>query len=88
MNSQNLSELPLGIEATLVGFESRLDPQVEATLLSMGFIPGTTVVVEKKAPFGGAFAIRIRGGLLALRKSLARMILVSQTASEKVNHGP
>lgn len=82
MTVLKLSELPVGIPAQLTGFDPKMDEKTKANLLSMGFLPGTTLSIERIAPFGGSIAIRLRGGLLALRKNLALMILISRPEND------
>ena len=74
--TKRLSEIPNNVECKIFGFESDLDVHSEQSLLSLGFVPGTLVCVEHRAPLGGALAVRLRGGLLALRTNLASKILI------------
>lgn len=47
-------------------------------LMEMGVVPGAPVRVIKRAPLGDPIEIKIRGYNLALRKSEAETILVSE----------
>jgi Fe2+ transport system protein FeoA len=46
-------------------------------LLDLGIIPGTEIGVEMENPSGNPTAYRIRGTVIALRDSQARLIRVS-----------
>ena len=46
-------------------------------LLDLGFVPGSEVEVEVISPFKDPTAYRIKGGLIALRKSQANKIQIS-----------
>ena len=50
---------------------------VTRRLLEMGVIPGVTVSVVKKAPFGDPIEVRVRGYSLAMRRSEADSIEVA-----------
>ena len=49
---------------------------VTTRLLSFGCIPGKSVGINYKAPFGGPICVSVNGSLLAMRKSEAKTILV------------
>ena len=44
--------------------------------MEMGFIPGSLIFLQKKAPFGGPLKINIKNYNLAIRKEDANMIYV------------
>ena len=44
--------------------------------IKVGFIPGTLVFLQKKAPFGGPLKINIKNYNLAIRREDANMIYV------------
>ena len=46
-------------------------------LIELGVRSGAMVEVVRRAPFGGPLAIRVNGGLLALRTHNARDVLVA-----------
>jgi Fe2+ transport system protein FeoA len=46
--------------------------------MEMGVVPGVTVKMVKAAPFGDPIEIRVRGYSLAMRKSEAASIEVSE----------
>lgn len=43
-------------------------------LISMGLIPGTEIVVARKAPLGDPYEIMVRGFALSLRKNEASIL--------------
>lgn len=70
-----LTELPVGQEARVisVGGEGR----VGRRLLEMGVLPGISLRVVKKAPFGDPMLVRLRGYSLAMRRAEADTIEVA-----------
>lgn len=70
-----LNELETGREACI----SHLicdDPNKIRRLISMGFVPGKTAIIEEKAPVGGPLLIKINGTRIALAKDYAALIQV------------
>ncbi len=51
---------------------------VTKRLMEMGVVPGVAVKIVKTAPFGDPLEIRLRGYSLAMRKSEAEAIEVSE----------
>ena len=70
-----LTNLSIGADARVVAV--RGEGAVTRRLLEMGVIPGVTVSVVKKAPFGDPIEVRVRGYSLAMRRSEADAIEVS-----------
>lgn len=71
-----LANLSIGSEAKVV--EVLGNTAVARRLMEMGVVPGVSVKVVKAAPFGDPIQIRVRGYSLAMRKSEAETIVVSQ----------
>ena len=73
-----LTRLPAGRDArvTAVNGSSR----IARRLMEMGVVPGVSVRVVKAAPFGDPIEVRVRGYRLAMRKSEADEIEVSEQA--------
>lgn len=71
-----LADLPIGAKAKVVSVSG--DSAVSKRLMEMGVIPGVFVWVVKFAPFGDPLEIRVRGYNLALRKSEAGAVEVSE----------
>ena len=61
-------------------------PRVRRRLLEMGLLPGTELVVVRRAPLGDPIEVRLRGYSLSLRRSEASGVEVSllpSSAAEK-----
>lgn len=71
-----LTNLPIGTTAKVVSIKG--NDSVAKRLMEMGVVPGTPVKIIKTAPFGDPIEIRIRGYSLAMRKSEAETIEVSE----------
>ncbi|MGZ4618744.1 MAG: FeoA family protein [Frankiaceae bacterium] len=74
----NLSEMAVGQRARVLAVA--MGGADQRRLIELGVRSGAMVEVVRRAPFGGPLAIRINGGLLALRTDNARDVLVSATA--------
>ena len=71
-----LANLAIGAEAKVVKVAGRT--AITRRLMEMGVVPGVAVKVIKTAPFGDPIQIRVRGYSLAMRKSEAEIIEVSE----------
>lgn len=71
---RNLSQLAIGESAMIVQVK---DMQLGCKLITMGFVPGNSVKVVRKAPFGKTLYIKSGTHSIALRKSEAQNIEVS-----------
>jgi ferrous iron transport protein A len=72
----NLSELSIGARAVVKTV--RGETAVTRRLMEMGVVPGVAVRVVKTAPFGCPIEIKVRGYNLAIRRSEANAIEVSE----------
>ncbi len=54
------------------------DNSVAKRLMEMGVVPGVPIRVVKIAPFGCPFEVRVRGFSLAIRRSEAETIEISE----------
>ncbi len=72
----NLASLSVGKEAKVIKIVG--NNPITRRLMEMGIIPGVSVRVVKTAPFGDPIEIRLRGYSLAMRKSEAETIEVSE----------
>ncbi len=52
------------------------NPELAAKLTAMGLLPGTTIELIRRAPFGKAYYIKVDGTRLALREDEAACILI------------
>ncbi|MFN8022764.1 MAG: FeoA family protein [Acidimicrobiales bacterium] len=68
-----LAEARLG--ATVV-VETVADDPAGRRLAALGFVPGTRVVVGRRAPLGDPTVYRVRGADVAVRRDTARLVEV------------
>ncbi len=78
----HLSDLRPGDAATIVAVDhAAVDPVNARQLHEMGFDEGVDVVLLHRAPFGGdPLMLRVGNMGVALRRSLAAMVVVERTA--------
>jgi Fe2+ transport system protein FeoA len=73
------SELEIGT----LNYISRLqDSDLQINLLEIGIRVGKSIILQHKAPFGGALAFEIAGVLVCMRPSEASLIFTSPTFIE------
>lgn len=75
-----LADLNLGQRARIRDIES--SSPLGRRLLDLGFVPGTSVVAIRRAPFGDPIAVMIRGSLYGLRQNEARLVHIEETGHE------
>lgn len=68
-----------GRSATVVGFDHAQDGATARRLHDLGFVPGATVEVRRRAPMGDPVVYRVAGYDIALRRAQARCIRVVPT---------
>lgn len=73
---RNLDSLAPGAIAHVSGFAD-LSPDTAARLLELGFDEGAEVEALHRAPLGDPIAVRVDGATVALRRALARGILLA-----------
>lgn len=71
-----LANLEIGSEARVTKIKG--NNAITKRLMEMGVVPGVSVKIVKHAPFGDPIQILVRGYNLAMRKSEADVIEVSQ----------
>jgi Fe2+ transport system protein FeoA len=71
----SLNALPRGVRARVVSVEG--EGAVALRLMEMGVVPGAPVRFIKAAPLGDPIEVRVHGYHLALRRSEAETILVT-----------
>lgn len=71
-----LANLEIGSEARVTKIKG--NNAITKRLMEMGVVPGVAVKIVKYAPFGDPIQILVRGYNLAMRKSEADVIEVSQ----------
>lgn len=74
ISGQSLADLPRGRKALI----ARLDlPEADARrLMELGFLPGSTVELSRRSPFGDPSVFRIDDAEIALRRETARHIFL------------
>ena len=71
-----LTNLPIGATAKVLAVHG--NNAITRRLMEMGIVPGVVVRVVKSAPFGDPLEVRLRGYHLAMRKSEADAIEVTE----------
>lgn len=71
-----LSEIPRGAAAEVLALLPGCIGPERSRLLDLGFVPGSRVEHELDSPLSGPAAFRVRGTLIALRKTQALQVLV------------
>jgi DtxR family Mn-dependent transcriptional regulator len=73
---ESLANLRPGEDARVVGLSPRIRGAERRRLMDLGILPGTAIEVEMVSAGGDPIAYRVRGAVIALRKSQADMINV------------
>ena len=63
-----LAALPVGARAVVTGLGPELDPAAARRLLDLGFAPGASVEVLRRAPMGDPTVFRVADTEIALRR--------------------
>ena len=73
----SLAELPVGTKATIVG----ILPQARGRkkFADVGIVPGTELLIEAHAPFGGLIRVKVMETSMALHKDDAACIMLEKT---------
>ena len=73
----SLAELPVGTKATIVG----ISPQSRGRkkFADVGIVPGTELLIEAHAPFGGLIRVKVMETSMALHKDDATCIMLEKT---------
>lgn len=75
-DSRDLTTLTPGQDAVVTDLAID-DPQLAHRLLDLGFVPGTTVELIRRAPLGDPIVFRLRGAEICLRRAEATRIRVA-----------
>ncbi len=73
-SGKSLEGLNIGDEGEVLAIEG--EGSLRIRLMEMGFVPGSSVTLIKRAPFGDPLQFSLRGYHLSLRKAEARRIRV------------
>ncbi len=79
---QPLSTLKSGQVAQILNLSPRIRGVERRRLMDLGLLPGTGISVEMQSAGGDPIAYRVRGALIALRRSQAQLITVCPDAGE------
>jgi ferrous iron transport protein A len=79
VNTPTLDMLAPGAVARVAGF-APVDAGVADRLMELGFDEGAEVETLHRAPLGDPIAVRVDGSVVALRRALARAVLVTDAA--------
>ena len=73
----SLADLPVGTKATIVG----ISPQSRGRkkFADVGIVPGTELLIEAHAPFGGLIRVKVMETSMALHKDDAACIMLEKT---------
>ena len=76
-SKSSLAELPVGTKATIVG----ISPQSRGRkkFADVGIVPGTELLIEAHAPFGGLIRVKVMETSMALHKDDAACIMLEKT---------
>lgn len=74
----SLSQLEVGARARVVGYGASND--YSSRLMRLGLIPGTELLVKRRAPLGDPIQIQFRGYSLVLRPAEAHDLLLEPVA--------
>jgi DtxR family Mn-dependent transcriptional regulator len=77
-----LANLKPGEEARVIGLSPRIRGSERRRLMDLGILPGTAIESEMVSAGGDPIAYRVRGAVIALRKSQAEMINICREDSE------
>lgn len=73
---ESLASLKIGERAEVTGLSKACRGQQRRRIMDLGVIPGTVVSAEMKSASGDPTAYKIRGALIALRKTQAELIQI------------
>ena len=75
-SKSSLADLPVGTKATIVG----ISPQSRGRkkFADVGIVPGTELLIEAHAPFGGLIRVKVMETSMALHKDDAACIMLEK----------
>ena len=76
MSEKTLAELPVGTRATIV----KIMPKTRGRkkFADVGIVPGTELLIEAHAPFGGLIRVKVLESSMALHKDDAANIVMME----------
>ena len=73
----SLAELPVGTKATIIGISP--ESRGAKKFADVGIVPGTELLIEAHAPFGGLIRVKVMETSMALHKDDAACIMLEKT---------
>lgn len=70
--TKKLAELPVGARAVVRKVSG--EPELLRRLMELGFVPGTTITLVRRAPMGDPIELRLRGTHFSIRNTEADRI--------------
>lgn len=68
---------PTQLKTNEIGYISSFsNDELAGKFMAMGVLPGSTIQMVRKAPFGGAYYLKIDRHLIAVRKEEAECIIL------------
>lgn len=77
-NAVRLSALNTGETAQVLGLSKECRGANRRRLLDLGILPGTSIAVDLKSPLADPVAYKVRNTSIALRKTLADLVLINK----------
>ncbi len=74
--SENLSKLPINVNALITGINPAGDRKIKQRLRDMGVVKGGEIFIAKIAPLGDPIEVILKNYSLTLRKKEAELISV------------
>ena len=76
-DKMSLAELPIGTKATIVGISP--ESRGAKKFADVGIVPGTELLIEAHAPFGGLIRVKVMETSMALHKDDAACIMLEKS---------
>ena len=76
-DKMSLAELPIGTKATIVGISP--ESRGAKKFADVGLVPGTELLIEAHAPFGGLIRVKVMETSMALHKDDAACIMLEKS---------
>lgn len=78
---QTLADLPVGTTATIVSVEPQM--RCRKKFADVGLVPGTELVMEAHAPFGGLIRVKVMETSLTLHRDEAKNVVMGDNEDEE-----
>lgn len=78
---KTLADLPIGTTATIVAVEPQM--RCRKKFADVGLVPGTELVMEAHAPFGGLIRVKVMETSLTLHRDEAKNVVMGENENEE-----